>query len=171
MNKITSSVRKDLKANIDKEYKIGSKRFFKEKITCYGVRTPIVRKIAKKYSKEIQGLSKKELFEIAENLFNSDYNEETTIATGWLIESMSKITDKDFPTLSKWIDKYLNNWSKIDDYCSHLISSMIIEYPHLMKNLKDWSVSKNLWVRRASAVGLITTNSEFYAKENVITYD
>jgi 3-methyladenine DNA glycosylase AlkD len=164
MNKIISSIRKDLKANVDKDYRIGSKRFFKEKIICYGVRTPVVRKIAKKYSREIKSLNKKEIFEITETLFRSGYNEEATIATQWLIESMDKITDKDFPILERWIDKYLDNWSKIDDYCTHLISSMLIKYPGLMKNLKNWSASDNLWVRRASAVSLITTNKEFYEK-------
>ena len=170
MKKIILSIKKDLKANIDKSYKIGNENFFKEKITCYGVRTPIVRKIAKKYSKEIKNLNKKELFEITETLFQSKYNEETTIATQWLIESIDKISEKDFLTLEKWIDKYLDNWAKIDDYCTHLISSMIIKYPGLMQNLKRWSSSKNLWVRRASAVGLITTKSEFYTKEKNLKF-
>jgi len=170
MHKIISSIRKDLRINVDKEYKIGCKRFFKEKITTYGVRTPIVRKIANKYFKEIKKLNKKELFEIAEILFKSGYNEETIVATQWLVNSLEKITDKDFPVLAKWIEKHLNNWSKIDDYFTHVINPIITKYPSLMKNLKDWSISKNFWVRRASAVGLITANNEFYKKEKNLKF-
>lgn len=170
MQKIIQSVRKELKINIDKKYKIGSERFFKEKITIYGVRTPIVRQIAKRYSKEIKKLDKGEVFEIAENLFKNKYNEETTIATQWIIESLDKITDKDFPILSQWIEKYLDNWAKIDDYCNHVINPIIIKHPSLMKEFKKWSTSKNRWVRRASAVSLVSTNRDFYKKENNLDF-
>lgn len=170
MKDFLSLIREDLENNIDKNYKISSERFFKEKIVIYGVRTPIVRKIAKNHFQKIKNLDKKELFKICEKLLKSNYNEEATIATQWLAKSLDKIDNKDFPILAKWIDKYLNNWAKIDDYCTHVVNPIIIKYQTLIKEIKKWSNSENLWVRRASAVSLITTDKNFYRKEKNLEF-
>jgi hypothetical protein len=46
----------------------------------YGVKIPIVRKIAKKYFIEVKELEKKEIFILAEDLLKTGYNEDATIA-------------------------------------------------------------------------------------------
>ena len=48
---ILKEVRQELKANVEEKYRCDNQKYFKEKISCYGVGTPIVRKIAKKYFK------------------------------------------------------------------------------------------------------------------------
>ncbi len=47
--RITKTIRKELKQNVDLEYKKGEENFFKEKINSLGVRIPITRKISAKY--------------------------------------------------------------------------------------------------------------------------
>ena len=78
---ILKQVRQELKANIEEKYRDNNQKYFKEKISCYGVRTPIVRKIAKKYFNQIKHFDKKEIFVLSEELFKNQYNEEATIAT------------------------------------------------------------------------------------------
>ena len=50
---ILDEIRAELRKNVDRKYREGSVNFFKEKIRCYGVRTPITRKIANKYFQKI----------------------------------------------------------------------------------------------------------------------
>ncbi|KKT68036.1 MAG: hypothetical protein UW63_C0089G0007 [Candidatus Uhrbacteria bacterium GW2011_GWF2_44_350] len=50
---ILKKLRVELKAGIDRKIKKDNQRFFKEKILCYGVRTPLVRRLSKKYFQEI----------------------------------------------------------------------------------------------------------------------
>ncbi len=51
---IIARIRKDLALNADEKTKSNSSRFFKEKITCYGVKSAVVGKIAKDYFNEIK---------------------------------------------------------------------------------------------------------------------
>jgi len=85
MNKILQDVRKELKQNIDVEYKKGAINYFKEKIKIYGVRIPIARKISAKYFKEVKGFKKNKIFSICETLLKTGYGEESTIAFDWVL--------------------------------------------------------------------------------------
>ena len=150
-------VRKDLRANVDKEYKLAVENFFREKIVCYGIRTPIVRAIAKKYFKDVKGFGKKEIFILAEQLLKSNYGEESIIAIQWIFGIKDRLKKTDFNVFESWLKKYINNWGKDDDFCAHIIYPMIEKYPVLVKKIKVWAKSKNQWVRRASAVSFIKT--------------
>jgi 3-methyladenine DNA glycosylase AlkD len=162
MYDIFTLVKKDLQKNIDKEYKKGCEKYFKEKIIVYGVRTPTTRKIAKKYYPYVKDLDKIQFLKICEIFFNKRYNEYATIATQWLRQNNDILNQKDVVYLKKIINKHLDNWAKIDDFCTHVVNPLIQRYPNLQKNIITWTSSKNKWLRRASAVSLITRNKDFY---------
>ncbi len=161
--KILEKVRQEFKINIDEQYKKNYQRWFKESILCYGVKTPIVRKIAKKYFRQIKSLDKNQVFILSEGLFKNRYNEESIIAIQWVSEFSKQFENPDFKIFENWIDSYVDNWAKCDDFCLHVIHPMIKKYPELIKKTKLWSRSKNMWLRRASAVSFITTIGGFYA--------
>ena len=163
---ILKKIRQEFKTNIDEKYKHNNQKFFKEKISCYGVRTPIVRKIAKKYFKQIKHFNKKEIFVLSEELFKNQYNEEATIAIQWLSEFSKQFEKKDFKIFENWLTKYIDNWAKDDDFCLHIIHPIMEKYPDLINKIKLWSHSKNMWVRRASAVSFITKIKSFYATKH-----
>lgn len=163
---ILKEVRQELKMNINKEYKINFQRFFKEKIISYGVRTPITRRIAQKYFKQIQNLNKKEIFILSEEFFKNGYNEEATIAIQWVSECSKEFEIEDFKAFECWLEKYIDNWAKCDDFCLQIIYPMIEKYPELIDKVKLWSRSKNRWLRRASAISFITTDRGFYVSRN-----
>ena len=155
MLKILTNIRKDLKKNSDKKTKESSKRFFKEEVVLYGVKSAIVSKIAKKYFKEIKELNKKELFLICEELLKSNYCEEAYIVSNWLPKKIDILEKKDIKIFKKWIDLYINNWAKCDGFCNHTIGDLLEKFPEIMPEIKSWSKSKNKWLKRASAVSLI----------------
>src|SRR5262249_10537850 len=47
------------------------------------------------------------------------------------------------------------NWATTDAICGLLIGPLIVEYPELGGRLRPWARDRNMWVRRASIVGLI----------------
>ena len=85
MSSLLISLRKELQSNSDEKLKESSKRFFKEKIKVYGMKTSLCSQISKKYYSEIKNKNKKEIFELCEELFNSGYMEESFIGTIGLI--------------------------------------------------------------------------------------
>ncbi|MDD3244949.1 MAG: DNA alkylation repair protein, partial [Candidatus ainarchaeum sp.] len=155
MLKIVTNIRKDLKKNSDKKTKESSKRFFKEEVVLYGVKSAIVSKIAKKYFQEIKELNKKELFLICEELLKSNYCEEAYIVSNWLPKKIDILEKKDIKIFKKWIDLYINNWAKCDGFCNHTIGDLLEKFPEILPEIKSWSKSKNKWLKRASAVSLI----------------
>ncbi|MFH1142197.1 MAG: DNA alkylation repair protein [Candidatus Uhrbacteria bacterium] len=159
---IIADIRQELKGQVDVLYRDGAVRFFNEPIECYGVRTPIVRKIANRYWQEIKGDDKKQVFQLSEELYASNLCEETTIATQWVRKFSKEYELSDFKIFERWISKYFNNWAKIDDFCTHPMHDLIEKYPELIPNVKGWVNSNNRWVRRAAAVSFITSHKSFY---------
>src|SRR3989339_606304 len=146
--------------------KKSDKSFFKEKVKTYGVRTPVGRTLANRYFKKIKHLSKEDIFKLSEKLLQGGYNQEATIAIQWVAKLKDKYSVYDFEIFEKWLDKYIDNWGKDDDFCLHVIHPMIELYPTWIENVKSWAYSDNMWLRRASAVSFITTIGEFYATKH-----
>ena len=152
---LISQIKGELINNIDPEYCEGERRFFKGAIKNFGVRLPNRRKIAAKFWPEVKKLNKADLFKLAEKMFKSGYNELITIAGSWIWHRREKFRQEDFRVFAKWVDKYFDNWAKIDDFCTHSLSYLINKYPKLATQLLTWTKSQNRWVKRAAAVSFI----------------
>jgi 3-methyladenine DNA glycosylase AlkD len=48
-----------------------------------------------------------------------------------------------------------SNWATTDSMCGSLIGPVLVRYPALRKEMRGWARDRSMWVRRASAVGLI----------------
>lgn len=152
---IIQKIREELKNNIDPEYKENIKRFFKEEITCYGVRTPGVRKISAKYFSMFKHKSKEDIYGLCQQLLESGMMEERGIAFDWSFQLKNTYSSSDFRVFESWLKKYVTNWGACDHLCGHPLGIFIFMYPEFIPKIKDWTASKNRWLRRASAVSMI----------------
>lgn len=148
-------IREELRQNVDPVYRDGARRYFKEKIVNYGVRTPVVRKIAAKYFKLISGWDKQAVLAIAERLLKTKLSEESTIAWTWVYRLKNKLEVKEFEVFEAWVKQYVDNWAKCDDFCTHSVGYLVDRFPQLADRLFRWTGSKNRWVKRGAAVSLI----------------
>jgi 3-methyladenine DNA glycosylase AlkD len=156
-NDIVEKVRALLREKSDEETRIGSRRFFKEneQILVHGVKTAVVRKIAKTAFSEIKGLPKSDIFALCDSFWKSGYIEEICAACEWSYAVRRQYLPEDFSIFEKWVDGYVNNWAACDTLCNHTVGAFIEMYPKFIANLKGWSKSENRWKKRASAVSLI----------------
>ena len=155
MSNIVECVRAELKSNVDQKTLASAQKFFKEKIACYGVKTPVVDKIAQKYWREIKNWDKKDIFALCEELFSSDFMEEAFVVSSWLPNLIDRLEPSDILTFRAWIERYINNWAKCDSFCNHTIGDLIDKYPEIVVEVKGWAKSNCRWLKRASAVSLI----------------
>lgn len=155
MDPVIAQIRQELKDHADPEIQKISQRFFKEKITCYGMKTATVITIAKKYWKEIKRRPKGEIFTFCEDLYQSGYMEETFIVSSWMQALSGRYDREDFVVFQSWIDTYITNWASCDGFCNHTMGAFIEQYPEYIGALKRWTRSENRWMRRAAAVSLI----------------
>jgi 3-methyladenine DNA glycosylase AlkD len=157
MNSIIAQIREDLKANADKKTRTSVQRFFKEEIACYGVKTAVVRKIAKKHWSEVKLLSKAQIFALCEELFSSDYTEEAFVASFWLPTMVDRLEPADLAVFKGWIERYVNNWAKCDTFCNHTVGGLVEKHPESVSEMKIWAKSENRWLKRAATVSLIVS--------------
>jgi len=150
-----SEIREQLKDSSDEKTQKSSQKFFKEEIKTYGVKSAIVSKIGKENFKFIKGLTKTEIFNLCDILWQSGYLEESFIACKWSYSVHKKFDTNDIKVFEKWIDTYIDNWASCDTFCNHTVGEFIEMYPEYLERLKKWAKSDNRWMRRASAVSLI----------------
>jgi 3-methyladenine DNA glycosylase AlkD len=155
MDPVIVKIRQDLKDSADPGTKQSFQRFFKEEVRYYGVKTAIVGKIAQKYWNEIRSRDKKEIFQLCEELYSSNYTEEAFVVSNWVPRLKDRFGPEDFPVFFHWIDTYISNWAMCDGFCNHSMGDFIEQYPEFLSELKQWTKSGNRWVRRAAAVSLI----------------
>ena len=166
MNEIISALRQELKANSDEKTKKSSQYFFKDEVVCYGIKSATVQSISKEYFKLIKQLSKDEIFELCNTLWQSGYLEESFIACNWSYAVRKQYTKDDCILFEKWIDTNINNWASCDTFCNHTMGTLIEMYPELIQILKDWTSSENRWTKRAAAVSLIVPAKKgFFLKD------
>ena len=154
---IIAEVRQTITSSIDKEASVSHDRFFKEGdvAKAYGLKTNEVHKIAKESFLLIEKYPKQTVFELCEELWQSGYLEEATIACQWAESLHKKYEPADFLIFEHWLSSYVNNWADCDTLCNHTIGSFLMMYPDYITELKKWAKSPNRWLRRGSAVTLI----------------
>lgn len=155
MDLIIQNIRHALNEQSDETIIESSKRFFKEEVKLYGVKTADVSRIGKDYFKTLKDKSKNLVFDICEELWQSEYLEESYIACNWSYYIHNQYVTDDFNIFEKWVSTYLTNWASCDTLCNHSIGTFIEMYPSHLNDLKRWAGSDNRWVKRAAAVSLI----------------
>jgi 3-methyladenine DNA glycosylase AlkD len=155
MDPVITHIRRELTALADPEIRRTSQRFFKDTISCYGIKTASVMAIARKYWKEVGGKTKTEIFALCEELFKSGYLEETFIVSNWAYALSGRYEKEDLAVFRRWINTFITNWASCDGFCNHTMGAFIEQYPEYTEELKRWTQSENRWMRRAAAVSLI----------------
>jgi 3-methyladenine DNA glycosylase AlkD len=56
----------------------------------------------------------------------------------------------------RWLSaNHSANWATTDTICGMLIGPLLVRHPELAVQMRAWSKDRNMWVRRASIVGLL----------------
>ncbi len=155
MDGFLKEIMAELKANADPHYRDRVQRYFKESVKVLGVRFPVVRGIARESFKRISDLGKQKVFEMCGQLLEQRCVECDAIAFQWAFGMRKEYEERDFFLFEKWLKKHVSNWASCDDFCTRAFSEILARFPCLLPSVKKWVFSKNIWVRRASAVIMI----------------
>ena len=163
---LQKEIRSDLLAIASEKRKQSTCKFFKHEIKCHGVSNPDTQKIGRKYISFLKGKKKEFVWSLCEELFKGEFLEESLLACQISYSLKKQFEHSDFKTFERWVLLYINNWAECDTFCNKVIGEMLLKFPKLVALVKNWSLSKNLWVRRASAVSFI-----YPAKKNTYVED
>jgi len=152
---LIENVREDLRNAADVATKESAQRFFKEYVRFYGVKNAMVHKISKQYTAQIKKMSKAEVFDLCEILWQSGIMEESLVACNWSYAMRKQFDAGDMKVFERWINSYVTNWASCDTFCNHTVGELVEMFPELVSQLNIWAISPNRWMRRAAAVSLI----------------
>ncbi|HPM54703.1 MAG TPA: DNA alkylation repair protein [Methanoculleus sp.] len=155
MDPVIEAIRQEFAAHADPDRRKSSRRFFKEEIRCYGMKTATAVTVAKKYWKKVRSREKQEIFGLCEELYRSGMMEEAFVVSQWAQMLGERFEPGDIAVFRHWIDTYITNWAACDGLCNHAVGDLVVRYPEHIEELKRWAQSDNRWMRRAAAVSLI----------------
>lgn len=150
---------RELKAAANVRTAKQAKFYFKpdEEVWYFGVDAPTQRRIAGGLFQRVRGG-----WEIAEAIAFCDLlikrrEMELKNAGIFLLARYRKSFEK---SLLRYVENWLANdrcanWAATDALCGEVLGPLIRQFPALTSKLKSWTVKRNLWLRRASAVGMI----------------
>ncbi|MCK5285611.1 MAG: DNA alkylation repair protein [Candidatus Pacebacteria bacterium] len=149
-----------LKKNKNDKVADGEKRFNKNKVISYGLKTSVLHKVFKQFKKDIDSLSLKGSFDLVTKFYSSGVQEQIFFGTYIL-----KLKKEDFKKSDLYIinnvSNYFTSWAVVDNFCIDVLQPVLLKFPkEILSLMKDWNKSKNMWRRRASVVVFVRTIGE-----------
>ena len=136
-----------------------ARRYFRGDVDLrfYNSGTAAVRDIAKAiYRANRDSWSIDDAMKLADALMTDDYLETKGVAIELVALYRKQFTPRLLVPWKRWLARnYSSNWATTDSICGSLIGPLVLAHPALAPRVAAWSRDRNMWVRRASAVGLI----------------
>jgi 3-methyladenine DNA glycosylase AlkD len=93
---------------------------------------------------------------IADELIADPYLEAKSVGIELVARFRRDFTPKLLPRWKTWLsNNHSANWATTDAICGALIGPLLVRHPRFADQMRAWSHDRNMWVRRASIVGLI----------------
>jgi 3-methyladenine DNA glycosylase AlkD len=156
MNAVIRNLRAEVRAADKPANRMNYQRWFKEKLEHpVGLKTPVLRRISNSvFRKEARPLGKDAVLDIGDELLKSGWEYSRFFAFDWSRKMWKEYEKKDFMRFERWLKTYVDNWGRCDHLCA-VLGLALVRFPELSARRAKWTRSKNLWLRRASAVALI----------------
>jgi 3-methyladenine DNA glycosylase AlkD len=123
----------------------------------YNVGTDAVRALAREIHLAHAGeWSVEDAMSFADRLIADRYLEVKAVGIEVVARYRRDFTPRLLRTWKAWLAaNHSANWATTDLMCGALIGPLLVEHPELAARMREWARSRNMWVRRASIVGLI----------------
>jgi len=92
----------------------------------------------------------------AEALIVDPYLEAKSVGIEVVARYRRDFAPRDLAVYKRWLARnHSANWATTDTICGALVGPLLVRYPALASRMRAWARDRNMWVRRAAAVGLI----------------
>jgi 3-methyladenine DNA glycosylase AlkD len=136
-----------------------SSRYFRGPVDLgfYNVGTPAMRALARSIHRQHAGdWSIDEAMAVADILITDRHLEAKAVGIEIVARYRRDFTPALLARWKRWLaGNHASNWSTTDAICGALIGPLVLQHPELGARLRVWARDRNMWVRRASIVGLI----------------
>ena len=123
----------------------------------HNVGTAAMRALARRIHDEHRGTwTIDDAMAFADRLIVNRFLETKSVGIEVVARYRRDFTPRLLPAWKRWLaGNHSANWATTDAICGVLIGPLIVRYPELDERMRAWARDRNMWVRRASVVGLI----------------
>ena len=161
------AVRRQLRDAAEPEFAAGVRKFFREAVDPYGVRSDKLHAIANAVYPEVKLWPKPERDRMMLALWKSGKLEEGVIVCHVYRRFEKTFGEAEFAMFENWLNRFVHNWAHCDGVASWLLAGAIHNQPRLIEKLAPWTRSSNRWKRRAAAVALLQEAKTGRNTENI----
>ena len=136
-------IKEKLKTKTKPEKIIFMKKILATPFEVIGVMVPDLREIAREY----KDLEIYDMYNLFDELWNSDIHEEKSLAIYILQQYRKKFNLETWEFLKKRLDK-AKTWDHIDALATDIFAEILLNNLFLMTEIKEMANSKNFWERR-----------------------
>jgi len=155
---LLSEIQAEFDRLADPQVAKSEQRFFKDQpIRNRGVRAPEIQRIAREIYPRVKKLPVAERDKLCTALWASRNHEEGALVCYLYRRFVKQCGAREFVLFTRWVDRYVDNWSMTDGLALWLLGASIANDATLVDKLDTWTRSKNRWKRRAAAVALVSS--------------
>lgn len=133
-------------------------RYFRgeQDFAFYNVGTTKMRALARAIHDNHRYWTLRDAMAFADILILDRHLEAKAIGVEVLARHYRAFTPALLPRWKQWFARnHSANWATTDHICGALIGPLLVGHPRAAARFRSWSTHRNMWVRRASIVGLI----------------
>jgi 3-methyladenine DNA glycosylase AlkD len=134
-------------------------RYFRgaDDLRFYNVGTDAMRALARSiHAANREWWSIDDATAFADTLFGDPHLEVKSVGIEVVARYHRDFTPAHLNVYQRWLsDNHSANWATTDAICGALIGPLLVHYARLAPRMRNWARDRNMWVRRAAAVGLI----------------
>ncbi len=138
-----------------------ARRYFRaaDDLRFYNVGSEAVRDMAKAIYRAHQDTwTVADAMKLADKLIEDAYLDTKSVGIELVTLFRRQFTPGLLPQWKRWLARnHSSNWATTDAICGYLVGPLVLAHPALVPRVASWSRDRNMWVRRASAVGLIAS--------------
>lgn len=157
VRRVAEAARRELESMSRPAGEFDASRYFRgHDLQFFNVGSPRVRALARRLVTEHPEWTVDDGMAFAEALMPDAVLEVKGLALEVVARYRRTFRPTHLATWKRWLgDDYAANWATTDAMCGMLIGPLLIRHPELADRLRPWARSRNLWLRRASGVGLL----------------
>jgi len=146
----------EMKRLADPRRAAGNQRYFKEPIESYGLDGATAKRLLKELVTQTKGVwTVDDAVAFCTLMVHDPHLEPRAIAFQLLAAFATGADASVIKDVRGWLEKSCDNWALVDSLAPAVLGPLLERHPKLVAEVVGWTTSRNMWLRRSSAVAFI----------------
>jgi 3-methyladenine DNA glycosylase AlkD len=145
-----------LRQHADERRAASYQRFFKEPVAFFGVANGLVQRHKQELLQRVRGSwSIREAVRFGKAMVADPHMESRGIGFQIVAQFVPEASAGLLAQVKTWLQRCCDNWGLVDNLAPSVLAPLIERHPEIIPEVRCWTGSSNLWLRRGAAVAFV----------------